>query len=266
MQGIPAKSVPCDAGLRDDERLLTSAFAFPLKKKELAAKRSENGTRRHTDTNLQNIVLNRPRLSKKSRILDDPQYLETVYSWIASSRLEGELRRIYDKNEDGKALSSILQKFKSLSNGQFMGTLVMVKAVPRKAGAKRPASFSSLHADEEIFGYFLSDPLSTKPQPYGNASSFGFKLVPQAQKLPSTDAIRHCIFPNSSTLALGIENGTAFLNFDDTDYGTSSPIPLPPICRQKCPKGKCTCKRGKIPAVCGGKFTVIECEVFAFMC
>eukprot|EP01061_Rhynchopus_euleeides_P010855 TRINITY_DN20426_c0_g1_i1.p1 TRINITY_DN20426_c0_g1~~TRINITY_DN20426_c0_g1_i1.p1 ORF type:complete len:886 (+),score=320.89 TRINITY_DN20426_c0_g1_i1:33-2690(+) len=262
MQGVPGRSMPYDAGLRDDDRLVSTAFNFPLKKKELMTKRSDS-IHGSIDTSLQNVVMYRPKLAAKSRILDDPQYLETIYSWIVTSQLQGELRLVYDKNEHGKSLQTLAKQC-SPKEGAGHACLVVVKAVPRQSSTR---STRAVHAEEEVFGYYLSDPLVPRAAPFGKLTSFGFKLVPQPLRVPVSEGIRHCIFPSTGSLSLGVDAGTAFLNFDDTGSGTSSALPIPQQgCQRGCAKGACSCARPtKIPPVCGGKFLVLDFEVFQFV-
>ena len=276
IQGVPMKSIPYDAGLRDEEKLFTEAFALSLKKKELILKAKQGGMRgagSGVDADLiqvGNTVTARPALTTRSAVLDDPQYLETIYSWIVSGQLGGRLEKIFDKENEGKTLTSLAARCApgGPGRGPRSACLVVVKAVPRQrdprlslsSAAAAEGGAGGCEGSEEIFGYFLSDPLVPAQGVIGNGTSFGFKLLPYPVRVPAALDTNHCRF-SSSLLSFGISKGVPWLEFGDTDCGVSSPVRLSDDGSSPPEGGGAAVET---TPVCGGKFHVLDFEVFSF--
>eukprot|EP01064_Diplonema_japonicum_P001774 TRINITY_DN11193_c0_g1_i1.p1 TRINITY_DN11193_c0_g1~~TRINITY_DN11193_c0_g1_i1.p1 ORF type:complete len:695 (+),score=85.65 TRINITY_DN11193_c0_g1_i1:23-2086(+) len=224
----------CTSAVKDADKLFSSAFNLSLSKKEVFVKEgSYLETSSDNDVDITGSVTVRPKIEGKSNILKDPQLWENLLSWIPSCELYGSWEKVYEKNSNGKSLATLSSSLLPYSGSSCV---VLIHALPDHSGPKRLVQ-------NEVFGYYISGGLVMSQKHQGGALSFPFTLSPEDRRYSSPQR-PHAHFPSASSLSLGNDNGSAWLLFSDTDKG------------QSCIDSK------HFPAVCQGKFVVINMEVY----
>ena len=222
------------------DKIITSCFGISLKRKELHNKKPSPVSDQEMSVDLSNSVVIRPKIETPSDIVTLTMHWEEIYSWVPTSTCRRrQLRKVYEKSQDGSLLSTINNKVVNKLDSDTSCLLLMYLSSDMKrcpmVGSKKTVR------QNEIVGFYLSSPMS------GDNSSFGFRISPVTSTVYIPEMTSACKM-SKSELYLGVSSSNYFLNFSDSsiESGRSNP-----------PEG--------IPKVCSGYFHVVNFEIFAFL-